>query len=72
MCISMVILRVITINYSYRALIINFSLQFCCFDGELLGGGMIVQATPHLKYWGGGIYPPPHPPRDRHPCAKLL
>ena len=34
----MVILRLITINYSHRALIINFSLHFF-FDGELLGGG---------------------------------
>ena len=71
MCILMVILRVITINYSHRALVINFSLGFF-FYGELLGG-MIVQATPppHLKYWGGGgIYPPPpHPPGiDTHAC----
>ena len=28
MCILMVILRLITINYSHRALIINFSLHF--------------------------------------------
>ena len=45
MCILTVILRVITINYSHRALIINFSLFFCFFEGELLGG-MIVQAIP--------------------------
>ena len=41
MCILMVILRVITINYSHRALIVNFSLFF--LDDELLGGGVIVQ-----------------------------
>ena len=41
----MVILRVITINYSHRALIINLSLDFFV-DGELLGRGVIVQATP--------------------------
>ena len=46
MCILMVILRVITVDYSHRALIINFSLFFFFFDGELLGGGMIVQAIP--------------------------
>ena len=64
MCILTVILRVITMNYSHRALI-NFSLFFFFFEGELLGGGMIVQAIPppHLKYWGGGdISPPPSPP----------
>ena len=44
MCILMVILRVITINYSHWALIINVSLHF--FYGELLGGGVIGQATP--------------------------
>ena len=69
MCILTVILRVITINYSHRALIINFSLFFVFLRVNYWGGGMIVQAIPppHLKYWGGG-YPPTPPPRDRHPC----
>ena len=59
MCILMVILQVITINYSHRALIINVSLPFF-FYGELLGGGMIGQATPPppppeiFFFWGGG------------------
>ena len=39
MCILMVILRVITINYSHRALI-NFSLYFFNFF--------------RVNYWGGG------------------
>ena len=39
MCILMVILRVITINYSHRTLIINFSLHFFKFF--------------MVNYWGG-------------------
>ena len=39
------------------------------FNLEILGGGVIIQAIPHLKYWG--IYPPPPFPRDRHPWTKL-
>ena len=61
MCILMVILRVITINYSHRALI-NCSLHFFknCY-GELLGGGgWLYRPSPPPEILGG-IYPP-HPP----------
>ena len=38
-------------------------LIFCrynmTFNREILGGGMIIQAIPHLRYWGGGGYIPP-------------
>ena len=62
MCILMVILRVITINYSHRTLIINVSLHFLIFFyGELLGG-MIVQAIPPTWNIGGGYIPPIPPP----------
>ena len=34
------------------------------FNREILGGGVIIQASPHLKYWGRII---PHPPAiDTH------
>ena len=63
MCILMVILRVITINYSHRTLIINFSLHFLIFFMvNYWGGGWLYRPSPHLKYWGGGYIPPPIPP----------
>ena len=68
MCLLMVILRVITINYSHRTLIINFSLHFFNFVyGELLGGGDdCTDHPPHLKYWGGGDISPHPPGIDTH------
>ena len=69
MCILMVILRVITINYSHRTLIINFSLHFFFFFyGELLGGWLYRPPPPTWNI-GGDISP--HPPRDRHPCLQF-
>ena len=61
MFILMVILRVITITYSHRALIINFSLHFC-FLMVNYWGGMIVQAIPPPKILGGLVFPPLPPP----------
>ena len=60
MCILMVILRVITINYSHRTLIINFSLHFLIFFMVNYWGDDCTGHPPHLKYWGG--YIPPIPP----------
>ena len=58
MCILMVIFQVITINYSYLALIINFSPHFYFFlMVNYWGGGMIVQATPPPEILGGYIPP---------------
>ena len=62
MCILMVILRGITINYSHRALIINFSLHFCFFMVNYWGD----DCTGHPPTWniggGGDISPPPPSP----------
>ena len=70
MCLLMVILRVITINYSHRTLIINFSLHFFNFVyGELLGDDCTGHPPPEIL---GGYIPPPPSPRDRHPCYKVL
>ena len=69
MCILMVILRVITINYSHRTLIINFSLHFLIFFMVNYWGRWLYRPSPpHLKYWGGGYIPliPPPPGIDTH------
>ena len=41
------------------------------FNLEILGGGMIIQAIPHLKYWGGGYIPHHPPPPATTPMYKL-
>ena len=40
-----------------------FSRYNMTFNREILGG-MIIQAIPHLKYWGP--FPPPPPRIDTH------
>ena len=72
MCIWMVILWVITIIHSLRALIINFSLHFfVVVMVNYWGDDCTGHPPPHLKYWGGGDISP-HPPRDRHPCPRIF
>ena len=79
MCILMVVLRVITINYSHRALIINFSLHFFC-DGDFffffffffLGGGGYCTGNPPTWNIGGYISPHPPPPVSTHMVMGIL
>ena len=67
----MVILRVITINYSHRALIINYSLHFFVLMVNYWGGGddFTGHPPPTLNIGGGGVYPPTPPGIDTHDFA---
>ena len=66
MCILMVILRVITINYSHRAIIIIFLIFFLWW---IIGGG--DDCTGHPPTWNIGGNISPHPPGiDTHACGR--